>query len=88
VATHQTTNNHESTENMMKKLNAWIDERLRRRDASFMEATARNAARDAIHYYTCLRTIDQWRHLLDEAEKSGDKYVSMADLVIESGFKK
>lgn len=73
---------------MMKRINAWIDEQLRQRDRSFMEATAGNAARDAVHYYTAVRTIDSWRKILDEAEKSGEKYLSMADLITKSGFKK
>lgn len=54
-----------------------------------MEATARKAASDAIHYYTAVRTTERWREIIDEADKEGtDKYLSMADLIVKSGFKK
>lgn len=48
---------------------------------NFMDATARNAAIDAVHYYLCWRTLDWWREAIDKAEKQGSKYVSLAELV-------
>ena len=53
----------------------------------FMEGIARNGARAAVHSIVCMRTIETWRQLLDEAEKSGDKYVSLADLIIKEKIK-
>lgn len=53
----------------------------------FMQATARNAAKDAVHYIVCFRTIETWRELLDEAEKRGDKYTSLAELLVTAKVK-
>lgn len=72
----------------MKWFNNWVDKRLQERDHTFMQAAARNAALNAIHYYVALRTIKEWHRLLDEAEKSGEKYLSLAELIIKSGYKK
>jgi hypothetical protein len=71
---------------MMNRFNNWLDARLRGRDKSFMEAAARNAALNALHYYVAIRSIDDWRKILDEAEKSKDTYISLADLVRKAGF--
>ena len=46
----------------------------------FMQATARNAAADALHYYVCYRTLDWWRQAIEQAEQQGNKYVSLAEL--------
>lgn len=48
----------------------------------WMPAVARNAARQAIHYYACKRTIGWYRIQLDKAEKSGNKYMSLAELML------
>lgn len=48
--------------------------------AKFMQATASNAAKNALHYYICFRSFDWWREKLDEAEKAGDKYMSLAEM--------
>jgi hypothetical protein len=53
-----------------------------------LDVIARRAAADALHYYTCVRTIEDWRKILAEAEKSENKYMSMAELVVAAGFKR
>lgn len=69
------------------RINNWIDDRLKARDRSFFEAQIRRGATDALHYYTCVRPISEWRRILDEAEKDdANKYMSMADLIIRSGY--
>lgn len=54
----------------------------------FMEGTARNGATAAVHSIVCMRPISEWRRLLDEAEKSGNKYRSLAELIIEAKIKR
>lgn len=71
-----------------KKLNQYVTDEVIADRLNHMEASARKAAVEALHYYTCVRTIDTWRKILDEAEKSGDKYVSMAELIVKAGFKR
>lgn len=71
-----------------KGLERHVAEQVKLKSFSQMEAISRNAAAHAIHYYVCVRTIDTWRKLLDEAEKSGNKYMSLADLIVKAGFKK
>lgn len=73
---------------MVRVINDWIDRRLRERDRAFMDATVRRAATEAIHYYTSVRSTDEWRKILDTADASGKRYVSMAELIITSGFKR
>jgi predicted peroxiredoxin len=71
-----------------KGLERHVAEQVKLKSFSQMEAISRNAAAHAIHYYVCVRTIDEWHRLLDEAAKSGNKYMSLAELVVKSGFKK
>lgn len=71
-----------------KGLERHIAEQVKLRTFPQMEAISRNAATYAIHYYVCVRSIDDWRKMLDEAEKSGNKYMSLADLIVKAGFKK
>lgn len=49
--------------------------------AHLLQATAKNAAQDAVHYYLCWRSLDWWRKSIDDAEKSGNQYVRLADLL-------
>lgn len=63
-----------------KKQLAKHDEQVRINDRhEFMQGTARNAAKNAIHYYVVFRTLGWWRETIDEAEKNGNKYMSLAE---------
>jgi predicted peroxiredoxin len=71
-----------------KRLERHIAEQVKLRTFPQMEAISRNAAKYAIHYYVAVRSIDQWHKILDEAAKDGNKYMSLADLIMKAGFKK
>lgn len=50
----------------------------------FMEAIARKGSVEAVHSLISRRSFEDWRKLLDEAEKHGDKYVKLAELIVEA----
>lgn len=71
-----------------KGLDKYVTDEVIADRLNFMDATARNAASNAVHSIVCMRTIETWRELLDKAEKSGDKYKSLAELIVEARIKK
>lgn len=71
-----------------KGLERYVEDQVKLKSFPQMEAISRNAAAHAIHYYICVRTIEEWHRLLDEAAKEGNKYMSLAELIVKSGFKK
>lgn len=58
-----------------------IDAAVHKRNANFIQSIANNAAKEAVHYYICWRTLDWWRNAISEAEKDGNKYIRLADLL-------
>lgn len=58
-----------------KSLQRYVDQHK----VDFSQANSNNAAKYALHYYVCYRTLDWWRKTIDEAEKDGNKYMSLAE---------
>lgn len=47
------------------------------------DAIARKAVKAGLHHFIARRPIDWFRKQLDEAEKHGEKYVTLAELMLE-----
>ena len=63
-----------------QRFNDYVRKRIIEDRHEFMQATARNAAANALHHYVVFRSFEWMRASLDKAEKEGDKYISLAKL--------
>lgn len=60
-----------------------LDEHDQAHAARFGEGVAHNAAIEAVHYYVAFRDLGWWRKAIDKADKSGKKYLTLAELVAQ-----
>lgn len=57
------------------------EQREREQRQLIATSAAHQAATESVHYYFAFRDLDWWRKAIDEAEKSGEKYLAFAQLV-------
>lgn len=62
-----------------KSLDKYVTDEVIADRLNFMEATASNAAKNALHYYVAYRTLEWWRDAINKAEKASSKYMSLAE---------
>jgi len=71
-----------------KQLDRYVTDEVIADRLNHSQTVATEAAKAAVHYYVAWRTLDEWRSIIDEAEKQGEKYISLAKLIVEAGIKK
>lgn len=58
-----------------------LDEHDQAHAARFSDGVAHNAAIEAVHYYVAFRALGWWKEAIEQAEKDGNKYLTLAGLV-------
>lgn len=60
-----------------------LDNLLHERNQRFMESTATNAAKEALHGFVDFRTFEWWEQTISEAKANGRSYMSLAEAFIK-----